>query len=88
MRNRQNLLRNKSLTFWGHLTGRLFLWFIFILAKGISKTKAGQAEARYCYKINNTHGLAILSSGFSFEFLCNQRVTGLRFTLVVAKRVL
>ena len=32
-------------------------------------------------------GLALLSSGFSFEFLCNQRVTGLRFTSVVAKRV-
>ena len=32
-------------------------------------------------------GLALLSSGFPFGFLCNQRVTGLRFTSVVAKRV-
>jgi len=32
-------------------------------------------------------GLALLSSGFPFGFLCNQRVTGLRFPSVVAKRV-
>ena len=32
-------------------------------------------------------GLALLSSGFLYRFLCNQRVTGLRFTSVVAKRV-
>ena len=32
-------------------------------------------------------GLALLSTGFLYRFLCNQRVTGLRFTSVVAKRV-
>ena len=32
-------------------------------------------------------GLALLSTGFLYRFLCNQKVTGLRFTSVVAKRV-
>lgn len=49
MRNRQNLLRNKSLTFWGHLTvcrlGRLFLCLIIIPVEYVSVTNAGDAEA-------------------------------------------
>ena len=31
MRNRQNLLRNKSLTFWGHLTKRVIFALVAIL---------------------------------------------------------
>ena len=62
MRNRQNLLRNKSLTFWGHLivlqTGRLFLCLIIILAECVSGTKAGNAEAHNCNKVHNTHWLS------------------------------
>lgn len=34
MRNRQNLLRNKSLTFWGHLTRELYN--SFFLEQGLS----------------------------------------------------
>ena len=56
-------------------TGRLFLCLIIILAECVSGTKAGDAEAHNCNEIHNTHWLALLSSGFPFGFLCNQRVT-------------
>ena len=54
-------------------TGRLFLCLIIILAECVSGTKAGDAEAHNCNEIHNTHWLALLSSGFPFGFLCNQR---------------
>ena len=41
MRNRQNLLRNKSLTFWGHLSWRLFS---FTLENLIAETYKGNNE--------------------------------------------
>ena len=61
MRNRQNLLRNKSLTFWGHLTGRLFLCLVIALRTyGITKSKASNTQADDGYKkIRRKHTQAL-----------------------------
>ena len=66
MRNRQNLLRNKSLTFWGHLTGRLFLCLVIALRTyGITKSKASNTQADDGYKkIRRKHTQALHSQDF------------------------
>ena len=56
-------------------TGRLFLCLVIIFAECVSGTKAGNAEAHNCIKSTILIGLALLSNGFLYRFLCNQRVT-------------
>ena len=71
MRNRQNLLRNKSLTFWGHLKvfsgqWRLFLCLVIaIRTYGITKSKASNTQADDGYKkIRRKHTQALHSQDF------------------------
>lgn len=70
MRNRQNLLRNKSLTFWGHLKvfsdERLFLCLVIALRTyGITKSKASNTQADDGYKkIRRKHTQALHSQDF------------------------